>query len=637
MALFTTLSLFMTMKAPELNPWQGSDKITEVFWNFKLSLAGKGSLALITWISLFIFYRNVFTKYSQNAYYPMMAVNMMLSMIWLMSEGYRIDNSLHILTSSVGQQVKSIIYFLGTFWGLTEISTLLSCKLHEWAHRKNKIAECSNKAFSIYSKYPFSIGVVLILIAWLPHIVIAYPGYFCQDAFKQLAQYFGFLEWSTHHPPFCTYIMGSITELGLLIHDSLGAYLFILFQATVAAMIISYGFCLLRKMKTSYWIKIVYAFSVILVPYYTSYVCVFLKDNLYSYCFLLMCIELLYLLIDGSEAVFTKKGHIVLWIASFSGVLLFRNNGIYVGLPLFIALSFIELYKLFRKQLGINIVIKNVVVFTLPFIISSVIGFSLNSYYDIQKGSIREALSLPMQQTARYVKEYESEVTDEEIAVIQTVLPYEDLGELYDPRISDPVKWNFKENPSRKELLDYLTVWGKQFFKHPMVYINATMNQNYYCFYPCISNDMCFVNTFTQEQPWTKYYEVKAALKIKPVKQLDSWKDRMYAFYQMCFEVPGLNLLSHPAFYNILLVWLCVFSIRKRFYSVLLTAMPLLLSLLIILLAPVIQGHPRYAFPIIFALPFVLSYYMYCDSKDDINNNKLGDNNGQDSSTNPML
>ena len=110
----------------------------------------------------------------------------------------------------------------------------------------------------------------------------------------------------------------------------------------------------------------------------------------------------------------------------------------------------------------------------------------------------------------------------------------------------------------------------------------------------------------------------------------------MYAFYQMCFEVPGLNLLSHPAFYNILLVWLCVFSIRKRFYSVLLTAMPLLLSLLIILLAPVIQGHPRYAFPIIFALPFVLSYYMYCDSKDEINN-KLGDNNGQDSSTNPVL
>lgn len=162
-------------------------------------------------------------------------------------------------------------------------------------------------------------------------------------------------------------------------------------------------------------------------------------------------------------------------------------------------------------------------------------------------------------------------------------------------------------------------------FNQPMVYINATMNQNYYCFYPYISNDMCFVNTFTQEQPWTKYYEVKAALKIEPVKQLDSWKDRMYAFYQMCFEVPGLNLLSHPAFYNILLLWLCVFSIKKRLYSVLLIAMPLLLSLIIIILAPVIQGHPRYAFPIIFTLPFILSYYIYCDSKNSINSNKLGE------------
>ena len=62
------------------------------------------------------------------------------------------------------------------------------------------------------------------------------------------------------------------------------------------------------------------------------------------------------------------------------------------------------------------------------------------------------------------------------------------------------------------------------------------------------------------------------------------------------------------------------------------TTMPLLFSLLIIILAPVIQCAPRYALPVIFALPFVLSYYMYCDSKDDINNNKLDDNNGQDGS-----
>ena len=83
----------------------------------------------------------------------------------------------------------------------------------------------------------------------------------------------------------------------------------------------------------------------------------------------------------------------------------------------------------------------------------------------------------------------------------------------------------------------------------------------------------------------------------------------------MCFEIPGLNLLSHPAFYNILLLWLCIFSIRKKLYSVLLTAIPLLLSVMIIILSPVIQGSPRYAFPIIYALPYILSYYVYASDE----------------------
>ena len=102
-------------------------------------------------------------------------------------------------------------------------------------------------------------------------------------------------------------------------------------------------------------------------------------------------------------------------------------------------------------------------------------------------------------------------------------------------------------------------------------------------------------------------------------------------------EIPGLNLLSHPAFYNILLLWLCIFSIRKKLYSVLLTAMPLLLSLMIIILAPVIQGSPRYAFPIIYAFPYILSYYLYRDARNDTNNDKLGDNDGQNSSINTVL
>lgn len=316
MALFTALSLIMTMAPPGLENWQSTDKIAEVFWNLEQSLTSKGSLVLIAWIFYYYFYRIVSRENWQDVHFPTLTINIVLSTIWLMAEGYRIDNSLHSLTSSIGQLVKSIIYFLGTFWELNVISSFLFIKLSEGTYQKKRIGGLISKLVVICSKHSFVIGVVLIFIAWLPHIIIAYPGYFCPDTFNQLSQYFGFYGWSSHHPPFSTYIMGTISQLGVFINDHLGPYLFIMLQAVIAAMVISYGFCLFIKMKTPYWIRSVYAISVILVPYYTDYVCVFLKDNLYSYCFLLMSIELIYLLIDESEITFKGKSHILLWIVS---------------------------------------------------------------------------------------------------------------------------------------------------------------------------------------------------------------------------------------------------------------------------------------------------------------------------------
>ena len=43
--------------------------------------------------------------------------------------------------------------------------------------------------------------------------------------------------------------------------------------------------------------------------------------------------------------------------------------------------------------------------------------------------------------------------------------------------------------------------------------------------------------------------------------------------------------------------------------------MPLLLSDAIILMAPVIKGHPRYAFPVIYALPMAFAAYLFFAQK----------------------
>ena len=48
-------------------------------------------------------------------------------------------------------------------------------------------------------------------------------------------------------------------------------------------------------------------------------------------------------------------------------------------------------------------------------------------YSNINEGSIKEALSIPFMQTARYVVAYDSEVTEEERNAINNVLEYDTL------------------------------------------------------------------------------------------------------------------------------------------------------------------------------------------------------------------
>ena len=79
--------------------------------------------------------------------------------------------------------------------------------------------------------------------------------------------------------------------------------------------------------------------------------------------------------------------------------------------------------------------------------------------FKITSGSIRETLSIPFQQTARYVKYHSDDLTQEDIIVIDKVLGYDDLAERYDPEISDPVKNKFNKYTSNGELMDYLKDW----------------------------------------------------------------------------------------------------------------------------------------------------------------------------------
>lgn len=76
----------------------------------------------------------------------------------------------------------------------------------------------------------------------------------------------------------------------------------------------------------------------------------------------------------------------------------------------------------------------------------------------VQPGSKREMLSVPFQQTARYINCYPDEVTQEEKNAIDKVLDYEHIADNYNPEASDQVKNTFNENATNEELKNYFRV-----------------------------------------------------------------------------------------------------------------------------------------------------------------------------------
>ena len=607
----TSLALTMDMRMPNLSWVQQGSVLGEIIWNFARSIEHNSVLSNVLWILLYVGYsiNNKRTRYNNF----LLPVSLFISSIWLLSEGFRIDNTVWFLFASPGQVLKSCIYIAGTTYGLMELAKLFWKAMGRAAQTREELSFHTGwlRAYIYYiKKHVFLSTFILLMILWLPHIIISFPAYVCYDAWDQLSQYYCLRPFTAHHPPIMTLIMGGFVQLGrYLFNGNLGLFLFIIFQTVCLATIEAYLFVFFRDLRTPMWIRIISLLMCIFVPYYTDYIGVLIKDNLYSYMILLFHIELAYL-VKNEKEFFEKWHHPTLWIISVIGALLFRNNGAYIIYPLF-AVIFIILIKrqLKKKQLYRVFTARNerlmLTILLLPVILASTVTTYSNHHYKIEKGSIREALSLPMQQTARYVKTHGEEVTEEERKAIDAVLDYEILTEVYDPKFSDPVKEHFKYSPTREELLNYLRVWAKQFLKHPETYCAATLNQNYYLFYPFIPLDKLYTNINTS---FSQAMDLREMLDISENKALSTAKETMAGYYYLCFRIPGISVLSHPSTYVVLLIWMLVIAALGKDRRFLFMCLPSIFSLAVIILAPSVIVHPRYFFPIMFVSPLLLGF-----------------------------
>lgn len=573
--------------------------------NLRTSLSGKAVLAtLILYMIYHLGCKLRSVSLPKDLWFRIFSV--ILAGIWLTAECFRIDNRLYHAVESFGQIIKSGIYIIGASYFI-----YLLCKLFFVVLEQEQDTQVLSFRFLFLKqackKYPMRFCIVFLLLCWCGPILISYPANVGNDAWSQFIQFWRhyFID---HHPPTSTLIYGFFTWTGKQVFGSvnIGIFIFILSQALVYAMIISYAVTLMRKLQAPKWLIVWYLFTAGFTPYYSNYVSLVLKDSIYSIMLLLFMIELINAVIDYNLFINSRK-HIILSIISIAGIILIRKNGRHILYPTLFIVMIVLVYM--WKKLKKQIAVRGILLLISAVVLVNTVECGIEKHLHVQKGSIREALSLPFQQTARYVLCYPDEVTQTEREAIDAVLDYESLAENYTAWLSDPVKQTFREQATDAELKRYFRTWMQMFFKHPITYAAATLNQNFYLFYPFIENPSVITSYRSSHED--VYVSMSEDFGFTEIETLKEERKALREWYYLLCSLPVTGLLSHPAVYTWILLFLMIYALANRMYRLLLPCAPAFMTLVVIILAPAIQAQARYAFPIVYSVPLLIAYGMY--------------------------
>ena len=325
-----------------------------------------------------------------------------------------------------------------------------------------------------------------------------------------------------------------------------------------------------------------------LVPMYGVYAISGVKDTLFS-TFIILYILLLHKMLNYKENKIKMIDCIKLVFVMLL-VILFRNNGLHV-----ILLSFpflILAMKKYWKQL--------LMVFVIVIVSSTCYTKVLLPALKITPGSIREVLSIPFQQTARYVKYHSEDVSLEDKEVIDNLLEYDTLADRYNPDLADNVKNKYNKYATKEDLQEYFKVWFKGLIKHPNTYIDATVNNVYGYFYP--EKTSWYLHTSFDKRITEDGFDYH-------YNNLDEYRKNVSDYVTKYPEIPLVGLFCNIALNTWMVFILVGYVISKKNYKSIVLYLPALVSILVCIASPA-NTYFRYAMPYIFSLPLMVSFVL---------------------------
>lgn len=434
---------------------------------------------------------------------------------------------------------------------------------------------------------------IIFILAWLPYCILHYPTWLGGGASNQIYMFYGeetrarnmseiiyeghYL--SNHHPILLTLYYGFFWELGEAIGNvNAGVFIMSCTNLVICATALSFMMKRLKKYLSSRAYTVMLAYMCF-YPFFGTYAFSFCKDNLY-----VAALAVFYTLLSDmvlSDREMSKTDTAGLFAISILIPFLKSQGIIIVSLSL---LMVSLMNRLNRKKLLLTVLVSF-------FLFSVIFSRVLMPTLKISPVGRQEALAIPFQQTALLFKDHPESISKEEYDAVNAILPADELAELYNRELADEVKFEFNQKATAQEIREYLRVWFKGFFKHPLVYIRAWAGLTdgyYYMAYDWANTDL--------------YHELDVHGAYWPEWVSTFHLETEDPIFEKIYAMPVLGQSLKCCIF----CWISIFSMAYLIYSrqcrrVLLMA-TIVLNYLVLFLCPG-NAFVRYTLPLIWMLP----------------------------------
>lgn len=587
-ALFSIFPFALRMQIVDIESLQAySGRFNIIFNELRLSCNGNSTLLLLLFLLLLSFYKNYFYTRDVEMNTPAFVLAGIYSLILLLGGSfYRTASWKEVFGGSVAQEIKAGLFYTGTTIICYFVLTLIL------DHIESGKQQTKSKYLCTYSGKGILITWLLIILCWLPYLIVKYPGIMAWDTAAALKNYFDKDMLNNGVPVFTVLYFSLFIRLGDLIgsHNN-GMALFVCIQSVVMSGVLAYFISYLERCGVVLVYRIVLLMAVCVLPLYPYTAMQMGSDVPYT---ITVMIYTIFLIRYTWKRENIKWGEWVFQAVILLMISLFRHTGVYITAASMILLLFMKNSRQKRNIFMIHMFALGAYVFVNSYIVPNITA------QNAAAGSAM--LNLTRQQVANYVILYD-DLTEDERQILDKIVEVDAVREHYNPELSDDIWSITNKSVTTEETADYLKLWFKLFFRHPDAYIQAAINMWYGYFYPdyvCKTKFYVFYELHNISD--SEYLDIRYPARYAYERELaESWKGLLY-------KVPLISTFYGIGIYTWMMIFTLVCVIWKRRWRFIALMTPCILTLLICMMSPVC-GYTRYAFPIMFIMPFIMGLW----------------------------